>query len=406
MSEPETEVEHALRAAGRRPRLAAELPRSEGMPILPPWTAIFELVVFVLAVEALAFFVPGFDFTALKPNPGWLPVLLLSLQYGTVSGLLAAFTATVLSMIQGLPEQEIGENYYAYLVRSFSEPMLWLGTAMLIGQFRLRQISEKRELKRIVSDLTRDRAALADFAGTLRSRCDRLEREIVTRPRLPMLSTMAAIAGGRTESARPAGPLLHSVLSDLVPGVRASLFELRPEGAIRIALLDTDHGPESAQSSTAAADAISPPMIAATHPLLHAIEGEGRALTVLRAEDEPTLDGLGLAAVPVRASKSEPVRGLLLIERAGVDAIDPATLPGLELAAEGLASAMDHSSSPIVRAPDTVTASPAARHLNGPASVRPRTLWEHVSGQLLKVTGSAPRKATSGPSEPKSRPRR
>ena len=92
---------------------------------------------------ALDHFWPSFPtLSQMQPHFFWLPVLLLSLQYGTVSGLLAAGVAIVLTAWLGWAEQEVGENHFNYLLRISTQPMLWLVAALLLGQFRLRQIEQ------------------------------------------------------------------------------------------------------------------------------------------------------------------------------------------------------------------------------------------------------------------------
>ena len=102
--------------AGRRPALPScagpavgrgsrvnETPRPEpalerrmdslGLPVLPPLIALVELAALIGLIVLVDWATPDIDLTDLKPNPLWLPVLLLSLQYGTVSGLMAALFA-------------------------------------------------------------------------------------------------------------------------------------------------------------------------------------------------------------------------------------------------------------------------------------------------------------------------
>src|SRR5262249_28579364 len=81
-----------------------------GLPVLPPGIALVELLVLLVVPILLEWLVPGFpDLTQIQPHPYWFPILLLSLQYGTVSGFLAAIVAITGAWLIGWPEQDIGE---------------------------------------------------------------------------------------------------------------------------------------------------------------------------------------------------------------------------------------------------------------------------------------------------------
>ncbi len=114
------------------------------LPVLPPVGAFVELVLVMGLIYLVSYLIPGIDLATLEPSPFWVPVLLLSLQYGTVAGLLAAAVATLAYTINGLPEQAIGENLFAFLLRIWALPILWIGVALVLGQFRLRQIEVKQ----------------------------------------------------------------------------------------------------------------------------------------------------------------------------------------------------------------------------------------------------------------------
>lgn len=315
-----------------------------GSHVLPPLAGLIELVVLTGAIVAVGMIVPDLDINDVQPNPFWLPVLLLSLQYGTVSGVLAAATALLVTLLSGLPEPGVGENYFSYAMRVFAQPILWFGVAVVLGQFRMRQIQAKRRLTAMVVDLDKQRAALAGYAQSLRARCDLLERDragLGEASGVGLLASLADIAAGTRRGTGVAGshaggadgvtasagtdigPAFARTMAAAFPGSRASVLALSTDGLQPIAA-STGRRPEECSA------------ISGTHPFYRAVVTEGRSLTVLRAGDEHLLAGAGLAAVPIR-DPSGGVIGALRLETADPTALGPDTLPALGVVAAALA---------------------------------------------------------------------
>ncbi len=151
------------------------------LPVLPPAGAFAELVALFGIIHLVNFIAPDIDVLGFEPSPYWLPILLLSLQYGTVAGLLAAGLATFAYVMNGLPEQNIDEHHFAYLLRVWSLPILWIGVSLVLGQFRMRQIELKQQLKTGLRQRTKEAEALAGYVAELERRCHELERALTSR---------------------------------------------------------------------------------------------------------------------------------------------------------------------------------------------------------------------------------
>lgn len=288
-----------------------------GLPVLPPRSAVFELAVIVLAIVAVDWLLPDQDLSDIGPNPYWLPVLLMSLHYGTVSGLLAAGVGIAMTMLPGIPEQGVGENHFAFLLRIWAQPILWIAVAVLLGQFRIRQISAKRELARQVQELTAQRQALADYSTNLRMRCEAVERKIAGRDDAPSVELLAAMA----DLGRPDADL-QSALSRLMqlaaPGGSASVYLLDGAWLRKVAGSDADAAGLRADEFTA------------VHPLHRAMVERGEAVSVLAAEHEAILAGEGVAAVPIRSGGDGATVGMLKLDTAAAGYVSGETLRALE----------------------------------------------------------------------------
>ncbi len=296
-----------------------------GLQILPPLTAVIELVVMVAALLAIDWIWPALDINALQPNPYWLPVLLLTLQYGTASGTLAVIVAIAayFSFVT-LPEQGVGENEFAYRLRILAQPILWIAAAVLLGQFRMLQISAKRELRQRLGELETQRDTLADYANRLRGRCDVLERDIASRPFYAGIAVLDSLAALRAPSG-DAASRIADCLAAAFPGAAISLF-VREGSALRQSV--TTGWPASATWAR---------QLAGTHSLARGILVSRSSLSVLNAADELVLDHQGLAAVPVVDQRSGHVVGMVKLEFGDARLISAQCLTQLEVVATAIA---------------------------------------------------------------------
>jgi len=339
-----------------------------GLPVLPPAAALVEIAVLVILPGLLDYVVSGFPtLNETQPHFYWLPVLLLTLQYGSPSGLLAAGVAIVLSSFLGWPEQEIGENHFSYLLRIWLQPVLWIATAVVLGQFRLRQIEAKQALERSVTRLAEQRAELAAHAERLRDRCDRLERVIATRHEASGSTLIAALGRTQTAARADAERALHDSIALAFGECRLTMFSLAGD-ELRAAF---QHGAKGERT---------PQRISIASPFFQAIVRRREALSVLTPAGEQSLDGHGLAAVPVIASGH--VIGAVLLETCSPDHLDPATPDRLAALAMAMAAGhpfvvgMEQTSSTVSLA--TAEAAPAEA-VRFPSWRRVRRQFRHLS---------------------------
>ncbi len=271
------------------------------LPVLPPVGAFVELVAVLGLIYLVCSLIPGVEIATLEPSPFWVPVLLLSLQYGTVAGLLAAAAATLAYTFNGLPEQSIGENLFAFLLRIWALPILWIGVALVLGQFRLRQIEVKQDLKRRLNSRTTEAESLAAYASGLEARCHRLERLLTSTGPASGAIAIDCLAA----FSDPAADFSHSLdnlTQDIFPGARITVFAVSP------AALDVIAGSSGGGSAPLQGS------VPAHHPLYRAAVGERRALSVLRAGDEAALAGVAHAGQPILHPDTKRVIGLLSFE--------------------------------------------------------------------------------------------
>ncbi|MFV0298111.1 MAG: hypothetical protein ACK5JT_18565, partial [Hyphomicrobiaceae bacterium] len=268
-------------------------PVQSWLPVLPPPIALLEIALLIVLPAMLDLFVPSFpSLNDTQPHFFWLPVLLLSIQYGSVSGLLAAGTAIALSAFLGWPEQEIGENHFSYLLRIWLQPVLWLSAAIILGQFRMRQIELKTQLLRKVETLTQERHAISEYARNLRRRCDELERSIATRADPDARHLLSAL--GRLQSTD--APLAAAAFRDAARlGFGKCDMSLWVRSGETLRLSDRMEAMDEPGSRATNVE-----QLAGDHGLYQAVVTQGRNLSVLVPGDERVLAGAGLAAAPIQ----------------------------------------------------------------------------------------------------------
>lgn len=297
----------------------------DGLPLLPPLTALAELAFAFALIFGIDWLYPQLAVLDMQPHPFWIPVLMLGLQYGTVSGLVAAGAAIAATLFGGLPEAGIGENHFAYFLRVWGQPILWIAMALLVGQFRMRQIAAKQELRRLSEALVRQRDDLARHATGLRDRCALLERELAARRDHPPQRALALVA--RLSASEPASRSvpLSEIVDALFPGARARLYLMRDGD-----LVEQDDGEHAGATAGA-------PRLSAAHPLAKALLADGKPRSVLDPAGEKLLDGLGLAAVPVRKAGERGIAGVVILERAASGALTADGIAALDYVAGLLA---------------------------------------------------------------------
>lgn len=311
-------------------------------PVLPPFTAVVEIVLAFGAILAFGWAVPTVDLYEIRPHPFWIPVLLLSLQYGTVSGLLAATIAIALTAFNGFPEQSTSDSFFTYFLKIWIEPILWIGAAVLLGQFRMRQIAAKQNLAQQVVLLSSQRAAIADHAANLRTHCDALERRLAGRREPDALLLLDGLHRISQLQTHDLGTIFGDVMQLALPNAHATLLVRDGSNLRPIATSGGGVNPTH-RSSYSSSDM-----------LYEAVVNQRLAVSVLTPDGERWLDGQGLAAVPVvdinRSNDAEGGRtiGMIKVEAIEASWLGATTLPVLHVIAAAFAPALantrDHSS--------------------------------------------------------------
>jgi hypothetical protein len=255
------------------------------VPVLPPRLAVLEIIVLLVIPALLEWLWPPFpDFTTFQPHPYWAAILILSLQYGTVSGLLAAAVAVIATVLIGLPEPDIGENHFAYLMRAWTQPVLWIAAALILGHFRMRQIEQRNELTRIVDELHSRSATLTTQATGLQTRCNTLERRLATRPKSDTAIYLDGVAALWNATPEQVPAHFDAALQAAFPGARAAIYA-HDGHTVRLVARSNPQG-------------LAPVSVGADSALAQSM-ARGEDLSLVSGLHDDALQGFGVFALPL-----------------------------------------------------------------------------------------------------------
>ena len=267
-----------------------------------PASALLQLVgFFVVALVIDHTMLEGDRFAGLQPHPFWIPVLLLSLQFGTNAGLLAVLTASACLLVGNLPEQMLSEDRFSYLLHLSAHPLLWLATALVIGETRSRQLGRVREILEEHERVEIERNTIAEAYQNMKGAKMGLEMRVAGQIRT-LAATCEALAGVNL-STEAVLSNAHRVINGVLSPQAFSLF-LIDGGMLRGV---SNEGWQKVTPLLRCFDSDS--------ALYRGVIGQGRLLCVARPEDEVLLGDQGMLAGPLRDSSTGEILGMLKIEQ-------------------------------------------------------------------------------------------
>lgn len=245
-----------------------------------------------IAVECIALFgvlllidrfaTGGTAFAGIHPNPYWLPVLVLSLAYGTEAGLVAAFAASVIWLSHRDSVVAQGD-YLDRLLQLSLTPLLWFLVAALVGEVT---ILRRRRMARLRRDATAARGNV-DRLSQAYQQLTTTNRALQVRIAVDAGTTGRIVALAADLSARDAG-VRRTAIVELIATAAATTdftcYRIDRDGALRVWLRGTSATPR--------------PDIIPT-PLLARIRTTRRTLCVVHPDDRALLTDIGVAAVPL-----------------------------------------------------------------------------------------------------------
>lgn len=128
------------------------------------WHKVAEItLIYCMVIVTDRFILSDNAFFGWNPNPLWLPVILFSTLYGTLSGVCSALISGVYWFFQSRNINFPGDILEQTFQRSI-QPMLWYATAIAIGEVT---ISRQRRLSRLTTGGKADKQKIRKLADYL-----------------------------------------------------------------------------------------------------------------------------------------------------------------------------------------------------------------------------------------------
>ena len=286
---------------------------------------------FIAAALLLDQFVfQGERFWDVTPHPFWILVVLISAQYGTNEGLVATLAACAALLAWNLPVQHIDQDLYAYIFEISWRPMMWLVTAVVVGEISGRHLRERKRLLGEMQKATKGEERIAQAFTSTRIAKERLEAQVAGQLRTVLSTFRAAKA---VEKLKPGEVLLGTLdLVEQALGPKKFSLYLLNNNVLEAAV---QQGWESGDPFSTA--------IPGTSPLFQAVVGGRRFLCAADPEDETLLRDEGLLAGPLTDTDSGDVVGMLKLEDLDYYHINLATVENFKAVADWVGTALAHA---------------------------------------------------------------
>lgn len=294
-------------------------------------SAIVETLAFLAIAIALdMLYFDSSRFWALEPHPFWLIVALVSVQYGTNEGVFAAAACSIVLLSGKLPAQSIDIDFYAHVLHLGARPLLWLTSAILLGELRNRHARREIDLEQQLAESSTREHGIALAYQELKAAHEKLEISVASE-----LRTVVAIY-------RAAKTLQNLSVNEVMAGaVNLVSVVLGPEkfsvftvegGALTLAL----------KRGWAADDAYET-AIWPDHPLFQTVVVGQRYVSAADAVDERVLGRQGVLAGPLFQGEGGEVVGVLKIERLRFSDLNLTTVENFKVVCELLSTALGNA---------------------------------------------------------------
>lgn len=276
--------------------------------------AIIELLLFLvtaLVVDAAVF--DGTRFFIANPHPFWIIVLLITVQYGTAEGVLAAIAATAALLIGNMPEQAAGQDSYQYAMMVSKTPIMWFVAAVVLGELQQRHIRARARLSHELEQAQERENTIAQSYQWVKELKEKLELRIAGQLRSGISTYKAA---RQMEALEPGQVIngLDTLTQAVMNAEKFSIYTLGPRG-FEIALM---HGWSEKDAYQRAFDK--------TSPLYQGVVGEKRPICAANDQHEAMLAGQGVLAGALINTETGDIAGMLKIEKLGFSDLNLSTI--------------------------------------------------------------------------------
>lgn len=296
-----------------------------------PYTAWGETAVMlsllVLGNELLS---DGHRWLGVSLHPFWIVVLLITCQYGTLPGFMAVAASTAALYVGNVPQEMLSETFFEYQIRLAFLPGLWLITAFVLGEIRVRLESKYEAVDKSFIQMKAEADRIVTAYERLKAAKEYQELTIASQQRsaAALYQTFKYLMA--TNPAHIIRDLDKIVVTALNPQ-KFSVYALGPNGfeaATCYQWAPTDHYLAR---------------ITPDHPLFREIAQKKRLVCVVSPTDKEILSGQGLMAAPLIDVETGQVFGLIKIEEVNFLEFNLSTLEVFKTLCELIGMAYAHA---------------------------------------------------------------
>lgn len=265
-------------------------------------SAILETIAFLLCVVMLdVMFGNGTRFIDMQLHPFWVIVLMVTLQYGAGDALVTAILSGVFLLAGNMPEQNMTETMYEYIMRVTYLPFLWIVTALTLGSICTRQLREKRDLQEQVKKSREMLQTFMNGYNAVKQSKEQLEMRLAEERCSVLTVYKLAKSLEATDPENALASIAELVRVALKP-TKFSIFRWEDHALV----LDATHGWKKSD--------VFEKKFAASSPLGNCVLDKKCILSIVHEEDENILAGQGVLAGPIYDAATGRMYGMLKIE--------------------------------------------------------------------------------------------
>ncbi len=294
-------------------------------------SAIVETALFLgiaLLLDHLYF--SGNRFWALEPHPFWLLVALVSVQYGTNEGVFAAAAGSIVLLSGKLPVQSIDTDFYEHVLHLGARPLLWLVSAVVLGELRNRHARREIDLEHQIEDSKKREHGIAVAYQELKAAHEKLEISVASELRT-VVSIYRAAKTLQNLSVNEVMAGAVNLVSVVLGPDKFSLYTV--EGGALALRLKRGWTAEDTYETTIWPD----------NPLFQTVVVGQRYVSAADTVDERVLARQGVLAGPLFQGDGGEVVGMLKIERLRFSDLNLTTVENFKVVCELLSTALGNA---------------------------------------------------------------
>lgn len=265
--------------------------------------AILEVVTLLLILYFIDTFIcSGNRFITIEPHPLWFVLLLVLFQYSINEAFITIFLMCIFLYAWNLPQQLATQSLFEYYFSLSLRPLLWLGTAILLGGLKLKNSFKFYELQQELDEAKLKEKVISDSFTKLKGTNRVLELRLSEELGSAIKIYKAAVT---LEDLAPDNQIdgVNKIVASILSPEKFSIYILSEDGLT----LNSSYAWDPTDQYLKKFDKNS--------ELYKAIVGEKRVLAAFNETSELVLNHEGIVAGPLIDSNTGEVFGMLKIEK-------------------------------------------------------------------------------------------